>query len=237
LRSKTSLKAKKKINSHYEFKGLHGRDYHDTRLNLPTVRFSLRCRVNAIAQTLLETFPLGVKTLLDVGSADGLMAEGITNLVPGIHTVVTFDLDGKLLKHSPFASVQGNCHYLPFDNQSFDVLTASAIIEHLKNPQNFLQECHRVLIPGGALFLTCPVPFFDWLATKLGYFKNVGHLARYNLWDLRKFLEISGFRVVILKKFMISPIYFHGVFKLEDFFKKIHFTCFMLNQIVGSLKS
>jgi len=47
-------------------------------------------------------------------------------------------------------------HPLPFCDNVFDVVVASHIIEHLRNPVQFLKECHRVLKKGGLLYLYCP---------------------------------------------------------------------------------
>jgi len=52
---------------------------------------------------------------------------------------------------------------LPFVANSFEVILASEVIEHLAEAEKFLAECYRVLAPGGCLILTTP-----------------------NLWDLRR---------------------------------------------------
>lgn len=45
---------------------------------------------------------------------------------------------------------------LPFREAAFDLVFAGEIIEHLLHTSNFLQECQRVLRPGGLLMLTTP---------------------------------------------------------------------------------
>ena len=52
----------------------------------------------------------------------------------------------------------------PFENDSFDVIWCSEVLEHLFAPDFALTEMHRVLAPGGRLLVT--VPFH-------GYFKDV----------------------------------------------------------------
>jgi 2-polyprenyl-3-methyl-5-hydroxy-6-metoxy-1,4-benzoquinol methylase len=52
---------------------------------------------------------------------------------------------------------------LPFAADSFDVILASEVIEHLTQAELFLSEARRVLSPGGVLLLTTP-----------------------NLWDVRR---------------------------------------------------
>ena len=45
---------------------------------------------------------------------------------------------------------------LPFPNQSFDVVTAQWIMEHISDPVAFAQEVTRVLKPGGAFIFMTP---------------------------------------------------------------------------------
>lgn len=44
----------------------------------------------------------------------------------------------------------------PVQTASFDNCFATEVIEHLKNPHNLIEEAHRVLKPGGMLFLSTP---------------------------------------------------------------------------------
>ena len=47
-------------------------------------------------------------------------------------------------------------HYLPFDDESFDLAVHSDTLEHVQNPIHALEECRRVLRPGGFLVYTVP---------------------------------------------------------------------------------
>lgn len=52
--------------------------------------------------------------------------------------------------------VVSDAYNLPFENYSFDFITAQEIIEHLNEPIDFLKELKRVVKPGGIVFLTTP---------------------------------------------------------------------------------
>ena len=45
---------------------------------------------------------------------------------------------------------------LPFTNNSILELSAIHVVEHLNSLVNFMNECHRVLIQGGSLYIETP---------------------------------------------------------------------------------
>lgn len=45
----------------------------------------------------------------------------------------------------------------PFKDGEFDCVLSTEVLEHVFNPDEFLNEIHRVLKPGGLLFLTTPL--------------------------------------------------------------------------------
>lgn len=52
--------------------------------------------------------------------------------------------------------VQGDGTRLPFADESFDLVLSHSVIEHVHSAEGYLAECHRVLRPGGVLFLQTP---------------------------------------------------------------------------------
>ncbi len=57
---------------------------------------------------------------------------------------------------SDAVAVHGNGEFLPFADESFDLLTCSEVLEHIRNPVRALTEMRRVLRPGGTLLLSTP---------------------------------------------------------------------------------
>lgn len=53
---------------------------------------------------------------------------------------------------------------LPFENDTFDAVLSFDVFEHVQSVDQTLQECHRVLKPGGRLFVVFP-----------SYYHPVGH--------------------------------------------------------------
>jgi ubiquinone/menaquinone biosynthesis C-methylase UbiE len=48
-------------------------------------------------------------------------------------------------------------HDLPIENETFDAVLCTQVLEHLELPRESVRELYRVLKPGGKLFLTAPM--------------------------------------------------------------------------------
>ncbi len=56
--------------------------------------------------------------------------------------------------------IVGDIEQLPFEEGSFDLLTARSVVEHIETPCLFLQETCRVLRPGGRFLFATPNYFY-----------------------------------------------------------------------------
>ncbi len=84
------------------------------------------------------------------------------------------------------------------DKGSFDVVVNFEVIEHLFSPRNFLDNCKKLLKPGGLLITTCPNgQGFDFrvLKEKCNSVDHE-HLNYFNPCSLGLLLESSGFNVL-----------------------------------------
>jgi len=69
---------------------------------------------------------------------------------------IDLDLEG-LRKHLTINDrVFGSLEKLPFASESFDVVTANMVVEHLSSPHAVLSEIRRVLRPGGLFIFHTP---------------------------------------------------------------------------------
>lgn len=94
--------------------------------------------------------------VLDVGCGDGVLSEPISKLG---NYVTSVDLPTiTMLAHKRHVSsvLSGDAEKLAFASNSFDVVLASEVVEHLWNPQSFLDEAYRVLKPKGYLIVETP---------------------------------------------------------------------------------
>jgi len=55
----------------------------------------------------------------------------------------------------------------PFDPGSFDVVTMLAVIEHIRDWRALVDECRKILPPGGQIILTVPSPAVDHILAVL----------------------------------------------------------------------
>lgn len=94
--------------------------------------------------------------LLDIGCGAGLLTNAAA--LKG-HTVYGIDLSEKSLevakKYDSTQTVSyqvADALHLPYDNESFDVVCAMDILEHVEDPERLIQEASRVLKLNGLFF-------------------------------------------------------------------------------------
>lgn len=80
---------------------------------------------------------------------------------------------------------------MPFDNESFDVVVSTEVLEHVPSPDEYLLEIKRVLKPGGIFFFT--VPFLMSL-------HEIPHdYYRYTPYALERIFKKAGFKIIEIK--------------------------------------
>jgi SAM-dependent methyltransferase len=77
---------------------------------------------------------------------------------------------------------------IPVDDARFDHVVLTQVLEHLPEPATVLAELHRVLKPGGTLWLTAPL-FYAEHERPYDFF-------RYTQFGLRHLLDSAGFVVL-----------------------------------------
>lgn len=150
-----------------------------------------RYRARLIA-SYLESFE-GAQ-VLDVGSGPNRWYD---------HPVVRMDIEKEAE-----ADIQGSVEALPFQDEAFDVVVATELIEHVRYPATMLQEIRRVLRDGGELLLSTPNVaslhnrFFLFL---FGAFvpdrvdhdgADLGHIHFFDHAYVRRLLTAAGFDIV-----------------------------------------
>jgi 2-polyprenyl-3-methyl-5-hydroxy-6-metoxy-1,4-benzoquinol methylase len=157
----------------------------------------------------MESLPVG--RLLDIGCSTGDWAAHWRD--KGWQSAGV-DIDRE---HAQLARSRGidakycdlNHDQLPFEKQSFDLIFAGEVIEHLIDTDGFISELYRCLRPRGHVLITTPnlASFENRLRILLGIYpawvnynlSGSGHVRAYTPRVLRKQLREHGFEVVIHK--------------------------------------
>jgi 2-polyprenyl-3-methyl-5-hydroxy-6-metoxy-1,4-benzoquinol methylase len=94
--------------------------------------------------------------LLDVGCGNGQFLSLAQNAG---WRITGFDLDPRAVEiaHSRCVDVRlGGFETVQQENDFFDAITVSHVIEHVYNPKELLSNCYRLLRPGGYFWITTP---------------------------------------------------------------------------------
>lgn len=108
-----------------------------------------------IGEKIQEKFSAEV-SILDIGCGAGFLTRFLSDLG---HRVSGIDLSESSLKMAKEKDILGKIEYcvgsgyaLPYPDQTFDVVCAMDLLEHVEMPQLVINEASRVLKPGGLFF-------------------------------------------------------------------------------------
>ncbi len=130
------------------------------------------------------------KKVLDVGCGNAygtaLMAQTAKEIVG-----LDYDLNTVEANKSTYKSInnitfkQSSIPPIPYEDGSFDVITAFQFIEHIEARKEFLKECLRVLKHGGTLLVTTP-------NVKKSLARNPFHVHEYSFSEMNEELKSLG---------------------------------------------
>lgn len=160
--------------------------------------------------------------VLDCGCGEGFYTMIVSELYDA--RITAFDLNAELLERAcNWIKDNGMVKFingdiakgLPFEENTFDKIIFSEVLEHLESDREALNEIYRVLRPGGTVCLTVPnenYPLFwdplNWVRERLrlGHFnpKNTvlggvwsyDHKRLYSPGAIRGLVEDAGFKVL-----------------------------------------
>ncbi|MBX7111697.1 MAG: class I SAM-dependent methyltransferase [Dehalococcoidia bacterium] len=97
-------------------------------------------------------------------------------------------------------------------SESFDLVVALDVLEHLGNPIAAAREFRRTLRPGGRLLVT--VPAYQWLWSS--HDVALGHHRRYTRAPLRRLLAEAGFEIDVCSYVMSAALPPAALFRLLE---------------------
>lgn len=126
------------------------------------IRSSSHRATNTRVFELITAQDIRSKRILDIGAGRGYMVQLLGSHVRSLGGVPSEVLCACDLFPEYFLYDEVRCerldfvHELPFDSESFDVVYAIEVIEHLGNPYALVREMYRVVKPGGMAIITTP---------------------------------------------------------------------------------
>lgn len=183
----------------------------------------LEKRLRIVFEELLQNKITG-KKFLDAGCGTGYFAK-VANEMGA--KVTALDVGSKLLaevrKKCKVKTIIGDICNLPFGNNTFDIVLATEVIEHTRNPKKAVTELCRVTKKGGVLILTT----VNSLWAPLVNFASFLRLRPYHGFEyppkfkqLLKQIEMEGFKIEKVVGFNFLP-FFWTFFDFFDNFEKV----------------
>ncbi|MCJ7614391.1 class I SAM-dependent methyltransferase [Candidatus Bathyarchaeota archaeon] len=94
--------------------------------------------------------------VLDVGGGDGVLGEHLWKKGNNVTSVDLPTVAARVHRCQGLLAAAGDAERLPFASDTFDVVLASEIVEHLWDPHSFFDEAYRVLKADGHLIISTP---------------------------------------------------------------------------------
>jgi SAM-dependent methyltransferase len=219
--------------------GTMGIEYSEGRKTRRALTYRLRRRADEVIRSMQMYYQGEPKDLLDLGSAEGKALSYVQDAFTRTR-MTGLEFSPELIDvctDNRFTMIEGDAMQPPFAPNSFDVLSATALIEHVESPIELCRKMYELLRPGGVFVLTTPDPFFERIAGAIGHLDDEAHQETMTVKRLRYYLAEAGFDVVEAGKFMCWPWGFPGEIAVEKFMKKIGLEFLLLNQLAVGRKS
>ena len=144
-----------------------------------------------ILRRYLGAGPADGRRILDVGCGTGTMLTYLATLGQADGVDIDEEAVGYCHDRGLAQVTQAPADHLPYDDATFELVTALDVVEHIDDDLGVLREMKRVLKPGGGLLITVPAYRFLW-----GRQDEINlHKRRYVASEVRERLRSAGFDV------------------------------------------
>jgi len=161
---------------------------------------------------IYEWIPNGIENALDVGCNVGYFT---TTLLNKARRVCAIDIDNDSIKaarerYSEIDFKVSSGETIPYEDDFFDLVVMSDVLEHTQDDEGVIKEVSRVLRPGGILIITVPYKeLFSFLDPINLVFNPIFYLMGFFIENL----PLSGILIKKFRKFW-NPIRLHRHYSL-----------------------
>jgi SAM-dependent methyltransferase len=214
-------------------------DYALSREKRPDFRYRLKRRTREVLQAIARYTP-SPQNVVDLGTAEGRMLREIKQRYPsswclGVDNSLSLLLFGRK-RYTDLSLVCGDVQNLAFlKGETFDLIIAAAVIEHLVSPEDMLKESFRLLREDGILIITTPHPFWEKVSAALGWIKGDHH----SVMPPESLADLCRKERLLIREdygFMISPVGLWGENHIEAILRKIKVDRFLPNHVLVTQK-
>ena len=162
--------------------------------------------VNTILYLMKKFFNFDIKKnlkILDVGCGDKFLKE-------------PFERKGLLYQGIDIDEIDFNNDEFPFPDNSFDFVISLAVIEHIKNTENFLNQINRVLKKRGFVFFSTP----NWCYAFKNFYDDYTHVRPYTKKSLSRILSDFNFVDVHVVPGLRNKYFWQYTMPFAEFFAR-----------------
>ena len=150
-------------------------------------------------------------TLLDVGCATGSFVAAARAAgfdARGIDISVESTRYGREVLDLPLDV--GDLYDRQYPSETFDVVTLWATLEHLPDPNRFLSEARRLLVPGGRIAFSVPnhASLTQKILGRRDRYVGIDHVNYFTASTARRILDRHGFSTKTIRTGRFSPVVF-----------------------------
>lgn len=155
-----------------------------------------------VSNNLFFASELNRKEVAEVGCGHGLITFMLSS---HCKSITGFDVDTKAINYAESLNLIFNFQNVKFQNYdgkfsdvktTFDIAISMDVIEHVKNPVEYLKEVYKILKTGGVLLLGTPNGMIANKNKCIVKTHSKFHIMEYTPNELASFLQNAGFRTV-----------------------------------------
>ncbi len=162
-------------------------------------------RIEVVVDDFLGKKAIKGKKCLDVGCGLGYFTQAIEKYHPSELSACDLSPNLILKLNQKMPQVKGRVADIlnlsnDLENQMFDIVVCSDVIEHTPDPRRSIQKISEVIVPGGLLSISVPNRRWRWLlslAIALGLRKHyVGYENYVSPSNFRKWVQDAGLKLI-----------------------------------------